>query len=61
VDHVCDLALAAEVKHLVLYHHDPERTDPEIDAIQKEARARIQSANPSVACTAAFEGLTLEL
>ena len=61
VDHVCELALAAEVKHLVLYHHDPERTDPEIDAIQKEARARIQSANRSVACTAAFEGLTLEI
>jgi hypothetical protein len=53
--------MAAEVKHLILYHHDPERTDHELDAIQEDARAWFAWNEPSITCTAAFEGLALDL
>ncbi len=55
----CYLAREAAVKHLVLFHHAPERMDDTIDAIQDEARDVL--ADVSVNCTAAFEGLTFNL
>jgi hypothetical protein len=55
------LAMAAEVTHLILYHHDPERTDHELDSIQEDARAWFAWNEPSITCTAAFEGLALDL
>lgn len=58
---VCGLAAAAEVKHLVLYHHDPDRLDPQVDEIQAKARRWFQERGYSIRCTAAFEGLALEL
>ena len=54
---VCRLAEAAQVRHLVLFHHDPARTDDAVDALLGEARARL--AESGIACTAAYEGLTL--
>lgn len=54
---VCELAEAADVGHLVLFHHDPDRTDDELDAMQKQARERLGPAG--IECTAAHEGLTL--
>ena len=59
VDLVLDLARDAEVRHLILFHHDPDRTDDQIDRIQAEARSKLKAAGSDVACTAAFEGLTL--
>lgn len=61
VNRVLDLAVAADVKHLVLFHHDPERTDDQIDAILADARARLLRLAPGMRCSAAFEGLTLDL
>ena len=58
VQQVVDLAVAARVKHLILFHHDPERTDDDLDALQADARARL--APHGIACTAAYEGLTLD-
>ena len=55
---VCELAVAAGVKHLVLFHHDPERDDSEIDQIQ--ARARFLLEPHGIECTAAYEGLKFE-
>jgi phosphoribosyl 1,2-cyclic phosphodiesterase len=57
----CALAAAAEVKHLILYHHDPDRTDDEVDAIQEEAREWLRRHGSATRCTAANEGLTLDL
>ncbi len=57
----CKLAAACAAKHLVLYHHDPDRTDEEVDAIQEDSRCRLKKNGSSAKCTAAFEGLTLEL
>lgn len=56
---VVELAVAARVEHLVLFHHDPDRTDDALDALQADARARL--APHGIACTAAYEGLTLDL
>ena len=59
VSQVCDLAAKAEVAHLVLFHHDPSRTDDQLDAIQDIARARLSELGSSAHCTVAYEGLML--
>ena len=53
----CRLARAAAVDELVLFHHDPERTDEALDAMQKQARSWLGAHD--VECRAAYEGLTL--
>jgi len=57
----CALAEAAEVRHLILYHHDPDRSDDEVDAIQEASRGWFKVRNVPILCTAAWEGLQLEL
>lgn len=61
VSQACDLAVAAEAKHLILYNHDPERTDQELDSIQKDARSWFDKHHYTIQCTAAFEGLTVDI
>lgn len=56
---VCDLARAARVGELLLFHHDPARTDAHLDAVQAEAQALL--APDGIPCRVAFEGLTLHL
>jgi phosphoribosyl 1,2-cyclic phosphodiesterase len=56
-----ELSAAAEVKHLILFHHDPERTDDEVDLIQEESRLWFKKNKPGITCTAAFEGLELKI
>lgn len=57
-----DLALQAGAAHLVLFHHDPDRTDEEIRRMEEEARlyARsLTSCPPEV--EAAREGMSYRL
>jgi phosphoribosyl 1,2-cyclic phosphodiesterase len=54
---VCRLAQEAEVGHLAFFHHDPERSDEALDAMQEDARKRLETHG--IECTAAYEGLTL--
>jgi len=61
VSQACRLAMEAGVKQLVLYHHDPDRTDDQLDEIQQSARDLIKKNNRSLICTVAYEGLTLSL
>jgi len=61
VSQACALAAASQVKHLVLYHHDPERTDKELDSIQEGARSWFQKNKHNIKCTAAYEGLELRI
>jgi phosphoribosyl 1,2-cyclic phosphodiesterase len=61
VSQACALAAAAEVKHLVLFHHDPDRTDDELDLIQEHARVWFRENNHRIRCTAAYEGLVLNI
>ncbi len=56
-----DLALAAGVKRLGLFHHDPDRTDDDLDAQVAWCRARLHEANHDVACFAAAEGQILDI
>jgi phosphoribosyl 1,2-cyclic phosphodiesterase len=55
--HAIDLAVEAGAHHVILFHHDPHRTDEEIDAIEAVYRAR--AAEHGLMLSAAHEGLTL--
>ncbi len=59
VDEACELAIQAEAKHLVLFHHDPSRTDEEIERIEVDAKELVSLHG--IECTAAFEGLSLRV
>ncbi len=56
-----ELALAAGVAHLALFHHAPERTDAEIDALVEKARAMQEARGGALVVTAAAEGETVEV
>jgi hypothetical protein len=61
VQQACQLAVAAEVKQLILFHHDPVRTDAGLDAVQEETRAWMHTRNRHRLCTAAYEGLVVDI
>jgi len=56
-----DLALDAEVKRVGLFHHDPDRTDDQLDRLQAEARSYIHDRGRTLDCFACAEGQTVEL
>jgi len=56
---VLELAATAQVHHLLLFHHDPDRSDDELDRIQAEARVWLAQHAPGVQCTIAYEGLEI--
>ena len=56
-----ELALEAGVGTLVLFHHDPRRTDDQLDACLAECRAMVQARGGALQVVAAAEGLTLTL
>ena len=49
------LARAAGVRKLVLFHHDPARTDADVEGIERRARDVFDDV------VAAREGMTIEL
>lgn len=55
VEYAVALAREARVKRLLLYHHDPDRTDDEIDALVDEHRGG------SVEVAAAAEGTVIDI
>ena len=55
------LAQDANVKRLGLFHHDPDRTDDELDAQVAICRQIIQQAGSSVDCFAVAEGMVIDL
>ncbi len=59
VTRACDLAIAAGVRWLVLFHHDPGRTDAALDEIGVLAAARLEPHG--IRCDVAWEGLTLDI
>ncbi|HVY64368.1 MAG TPA: MBL fold metallo-hydrolase [Gammaproteobacteria bacterium] len=56
---VTELALATEVETLVLFHHEPRRTDDELDQRVAECQALVKDRGSSLRVMAAAEGLTL--
>lgn len=61
VRQVCDLAAAAGVKRLALFHHDPARSDEALAAVEADAQAYLAEMHPEGLCFAAYEGYALEL
>lgn len=59
VDYAVSIARAARVRTIALTHHDPSRSDDEIDAYLAKLRAALKSGDPEV--IAAYEGLEIEL
>ena len=54
-----EVAAAAKAKRLVLYHHDPDRSDDALDRIAEEAQARAKGAGMEV--LVAREGMELSV
>ena len=55
------LALEANVKKLGLFHHDPERSDEELDQIVKKLQKQAKSKNANLEVFAVSEGMELEI
>lgn len=54
-----ELALEAGVETLVLFHHEPRRTDEQLDRQVEACRTMVQERGASLQVMAAAEGLTL--
>ena len=59
-DSVC-LAVLANVKRLVLFHHDPDHDDRKLDALVRQARAQALKAGSKLAVEVAAEGRVIKL
>lgn len=60
VDDTVALALQADVKKLVLFHHDPNHDDDRIDAMLNHARKLVSQRKGKMKIEAAREGMTLQ-
>lgn len=56
VSRIVDLAHAAEAKTLLLFHHDPDQTDDDIDRKLEQAQARLKELGSATRCLAPTEG-----
>ncbi|TMF23194.1 MAG: MBL fold metallo-hydrolase [Chloroflexi bacterium] len=54
-----DVATKAKVKRLVLYHHDPDRTDEALDRIAQDVAARSPERTKELEIVVAREGMEL--
>ncbi len=61
VGQVLEMAHAADVGHLLLFHHDPDRSDDALDRMQEEARSWLRARGSATRCTVAREGLVLSV
>ena len=61
VEYVIDLARRADVRSVALYHHDPNRTDDQIDDLLELAGAYARRSGYAGEVFAAAEGSTIEV
>lgn len=61
VDDVVDLAIAANVRQLFLFHHDPDHSDAHIAQMLAGARKQVAEAGSSLLVEAAREGMEIIL
>lgn len=59
IGHAVDLAVDAGVERLALFHHNPERSDAELDQLVETGRAMAKKRGASLEILGAAEGLTL--
>jgi phosphoribosyl 1,2-cyclic phosphodiesterase len=55
------LAIEAGVKTLGLFHHDPDRTDDDLDCQVETCRKKIRASGAATQCIGVAEGMTVEL
>jgi ribonuclease BN (tRNA processing enzyme) len=60
-DDAVELAMKAGVKHLFLFHHDPDHHDEKMVAMIAAAEARVVQAGSPMIVSAAREGAEIEL
>ncbi len=60
-DYTVAVAAKADVRKLVLFHHDPLHDDDFVDKLLAEARDLAAGSNPKMEVIAAYEGLTISL
>lgn len=61
ISQVRQLAIDAEVRNLVMFHHDPERTDAQLEEIERENAAFFKSTRSPSHSIVAAEGMSLKL
>lgn len=61
ISQVRQLAVDAEVRCLVMFHHDPDRTDTQIDFIQKDNDAFFRGKRAPAISACAAEGMQIRL
>ena len=61
VDDSVALAMVAGVRHLYMFHHDPDHDDQTMDQFVKHARQLVAKENGSLKVDAAREGLVIQL
>jgi len=61
ISQVRQLAVDAEIGALVMFHHDPNRTDSELDEIQIENEIHLRSHRTLIKSLCAFEGMQIRL
>jgi phosphoribosyl 1,2-cyclic phosphodiesterase len=60
-ENVLEIAMAANVKKCVLFHHDPVHSDEDIDKIVRHCHQIIGQAGSGMDCLGAEEGLEIHL
>ncbi|HTK81801.1 MAG TPA: MBL fold metallo-hydrolase [Bacteroidota bacterium] len=55
------VAAEGQVKKLVLFHHDPAHNDEKVDDILKKCQNEIRNRHYEFECTAAVEGMAIEI
>ena len=61
VDDSVALALAAKVRRLCLFHHDPDRSDKQVEEFLKHARRLVAGGRAKLKVDAAREGMMIPL
>ncbi|MBI4547635.1 MAG: MBL fold metallo-hydrolase [Ignavibacteriae bacterium] len=56
-----NVAAEGNVKRLVLFHHDPAHSDETVDEILKKCKKEIRNRQYKFQCTAAAEGMEIEV
>jgi phosphoribosyl 1,2-cyclic phosphodiesterase len=60
-DFTIEMAIRGRVKRLVLFHHDPARTDKDLDLQVQRAQSLVHQRGVTMEVLAAFEGLEILL
>ena len=61
IDDVLTLGARAEARKLVLFHHDPTRTDDDLDAIKARSAGWLAEHAPATGLCVAIEGQSVDL